>query len=665
LRVKKFRMVSGVAANEKGLASHSGDNGESTPSAMADLILTQTGGVHRPRNVDWKRAAALLYGDWGTSKAYVIGLAFIAAGFSSLPIILAVCVLTGLVGINYAVICAYFPDGGGVYSAARSQGRLLAVVGALLLVADLTVTAALSGWSGLTYVISGAESILWLKFLKDNIAFTTIGVLLFLGFINWFGPKHSGSLAIALAVPTVVVVVALIAISVPHLTTHSLEPRHESLSKLWVQFVGVILALSGVEAIANLTGVIKLDPGSTPDRPSVARESAKAIAPVAIEVVLGTALLGWAMLSLPSVMGKTLGLTTRSDIAAALTKRHEDMLRFIGEQFGTASLGPWFGHAFGWVVGIVFLLLLLSAANTAIVALIGLLYMIARDGEMPHQFKRLNKHGVPLYPLLIAVGLPTVVLLTATNFEGLAGLYAIGVVGAITVNLGSCASNRAIGFTWYDRVLFGVTFCILFFVELTLARTKPDALFFVVCVLVVGLALRAYTQKREGLTTLTVTRRVAEMVSPDMIATLQPRLKEGQKIMVAARGITPVLSFALDEAQLRKASLCVLYVKEIAVFYAGGPATLGRARWQDDPEANAIMSLMLKLGAERDICVIPVYAVSEDPASTIIDLSATLGVDFLMIGATQRHALANLLRGSVATSVAQQLPDSIQLVIFG
>src|SRR5438874_8548570 len=88
-----------------------------TPSAMADLILTETAAAHRPRNVDWKRAAALLYGDWGTSKAYVIGLAFVAAGFSSLPIILAVCALTGLVGINYAVICRYFPDGGGVYSA--------------------------------------------------------------------------------------------------------------------------------------------------------------------------------------------------------------------------------------------------------------------------------------------------------------------------------------------------------------------------------------------------------------------------------------------------------------------------------------------------------------------------------------------------------------------
>src|SRR4051812_41566086 len=165
---------------------------------MATLTLNPPGAVHRPRNVDWKRAAALLYGDWGTSKAYVIGLAFLAAGFSSLPIILAVCALTGLVGINYIVICRYFPDGGGVYSAARSQGRLLAVVGALLLVANLTVTAALSGWAALTYVTSGAEQIAWIKFLHDHIGLATTAVLLFLGAINYFGPKHSGSLAIAL-----------------------------------------------------------------------------------------------------------------------------------------------------------------------------------------------------------------------------------------------------------------------------------------------------------------------------------------------------------------------------------------------------------------------------------------------------------------------------------
>src|SRR5438132_1827123 len=632
---------------------------------MADLIITETGTVHRPRNVDWKRAGALLYGDWGTSKAYVIGLAFLAAGFSSLPIILAVCALTGLVGINYMVICRHFPDGGGVYSAARSQGRLLAVVGALLLLADLTVTAALSGWSALTYVTSGAEHVAWIKLLRDHIGLTTIGVLLIMGLINYFGPKHSGSLAVALAAPTVIVVIVLIAVSVPHLTTRFLQPRHESLGTLWVQFVGVILALSGAESIANVTGVMKLDPGSTMDHPSVARESFKAITPVAIEVVLGTALLGWAMLSLPSVLGKTLHLTDRNEIAAVLGQRSEDMLRFIGEQFATATFSPAVGQIFGWIVGIVFFLLLLSAANTAIVAMIGLLYMMSRDREMPRQFRRLNHHGVPTWPLAIAIGLPAVVLLFATNFTALAGLYAIGVVGAITVNVRSWTFNRTVRFTLYDAVLFGITFVILAFVELTLAHTKLDALQFVLAVLIGGLALRAYTLKLQGLTTLTVTREVAKMVAPDLAATLRPQLQEGQKIMVAARGITPALSFAMDEAQVRKPTLCVLYVKEVAVYYTAAGTRLGRSNWQDDPEANAIMSSMVKLAEERDICVVPLYAVSQDAAATIVDLAATMGIDFLVIGASQRSAMVKLLRGSVATNVAQHLPESIQLLIFG
>ena len=72
-----------------------------------------------------------------------------------------------------------------------------------------------------------------------------------------------------------------------------------------------------------------------------------------------------------------------------------------------------------------------------------------------------------------------------------------------------------------------------------------------------------------------------------------------------------------------------------------------------------------KLGNERDICVLPLYAVSQDAAATIVDLAATMGIDYLVIGASQRPAMAKLLRGSVATNVAQHLPESIHLVIFG
>src|SRR5438445_11629095 len=137
-------------------------------------------GIHRPRNVGWARAAALLYGDWGTSKAYVIGFAFLAAYYAALPIIVAVSLLTGLVGYNYIIVCKHFPDGGGVYSSARLQSRFLAVLGSLLLVADLTVTASLSGWSAMTYF----------QVPGDHIAAATVGLILLVGAVNYFGPNH-------------------------------------------------------------------------------------------------------------------------------------------------------------------------------------------------------------------------------------------------------------------------------------------------------------------------------------------------------------------------------------------------------------------------------------------------------------------------------------------
>src|SRR5205809_3573033 len=273
---------------------------------IEDIILDTRAGVHRPRNVDWQRAAGLLYGDWGTSKAYVLGLAFVAAGFASFSIILAVCVLTAIVAFNYIIVCAHFPDGGGVYSAARQQSRFLASVGALLLIANFLVTAALSGWAGVSYF--GVPT--------QYAPVATMAVILALGILNYFGPKHSGSVSIWLAVPAVIVVVATIAFSAPHLNLAHLEPRHTNLETVWIQFVGVILALSGVEAIANLTGVMKLDPAATPARPKVTRTATKAILPVAIEVVCGTALLGWAMLSLPK------------SFAPELISHKEDMLRF-------------------------------------------------------------------------------------------------------------------------------------------------------------------------------------------------------------------------------------------------------------------------------------------------------------------------------------------------
>jgi nucleotide-binding universal stress UspA family protein len=488
---------------------------------------------------------------------------------------------------------------------------------------------------------------------RDYVCLATIGLILAVGAVNFFGPKHSGSLAVTLALPTVAVVVAIILLSLPHLTTQNLEPSHVSFSKNWVAFVGVILALSGVEAVANLTGVMKLNPGSSMDKPDIGRTSNKSILIVAVEVVLGTALLGWGMLSLPK------------SFEPGLRERWEDMLRFLAESYGTLAFGKTFGEVFGLVVGVVVGLLLLSAVNTAIAALIGLLYTTSRDGEMPRGFARLNSHGVPWVPLAIATILPSVVVFMANDPQALAGLYAIGVVGAIALNLGSCTFNKALKLPLAERVLMGTTCLILMAVELTIARTKPDALFFVICVLVLGLSLRGYAQRRAGLRTLTVSTEIAAAMAPESMPEFRLNLAPGQSILVAARGVNPVLRFALEEARLRQATLYVLYVKEIAVTLPGPVAAPEKPRWQDDKAASDIMLRMMALAKENDVTVLPVYMVSDDPAAIILDVSATLGIDLLVLGTPHRHTMVRLLKGNVVTEVAKNLPENIQLIIYG
>src|SRR5438045_2916400 len=115
------------------------------PAALALLS------AERPRNVGWLQAAGLLFGDWGTSRLYVLGLALFFAGRTSFWLIVMMSGLILAVAWAYSQICRIYPDGGGVYTAAKHKSRMLAVVGALLLFADYTVTASLSALDAFHY----------------------------------------------------------------------------------------------------------------------------------------------------------------------------------------------------------------------------------------------------------------------------------------------------------------------------------------------------------------------------------------------------------------------------------------------------------------------------------------------------------------------------------
>jgi amino acid transporter len=603
------------------------------------------GKTKRPRNVDAPRAAAILYGDWGTSKAYVIGLAFAVAGYSSFWLILAMCALMALVGINYMAVCRHYPDGGGVYASVRHRSEIISIVGAFLLIADYIVTAAISALSAFQYLG-------W-----PNPEYLAGGAILVIGALNYFGPKHTGGLAVLVSVPTVIVVILLGVFTIPHIgeALHNLQPLTGGFLKNWNGFVGIVLALSGVEAVANATSVMKLNPGSTDDHPVVTKTSTPAIAAVLIEVCLFTALLGLGMLALQGLQ------IQNGDVNAPGNPGVRDyMLRYMAEVFAGNAFGPIVGQIAGWCVTIVIGVLLLSAVNTAIGGLIAIFFLLSRDGEIPPQFEKLNSFGVPAFGLIVATIIPAVLVVAVRDIAGLADLYAVGVVGAIATNLGATSTDKHLDLARWERVLMFCTFLIMSAIEISLFLDKPNARVFAASVLAVGLVLRGLAEERAEKKKQVAAEKAKEERPSPLPALFQAPKDEitGPPMLCAVRGIGRTLDFAIQEAKETKRPLYLLFVREQPVLAPGDR----KRKWTEDPEATAIFSYASEKA--DGLTILPCYAASDSAADTIVDIAATVGASYLIVGAPQRSMLINLLRGNIIKNISDILPEEIHLLVY-
>jgi amino acid transporter len=603
------------------------------------------GKTKRPRNVDWPRAAAILYGDWGTSKAYVIGLAFAVAGYSSFWLILAMCALMALVGVNYMAICRHYPDGGGVYASVRHRSEIISIVGAFLLIADYIVTAAISALSAFQYLG-------W-----PNPEFLAGGAILVIGALNYFGPKHTGGLAVLVSVPTVIVIFILGLFTIPHIgeAVHNLQPLTGGFLKNWNGFVGIVLALSGVEAVANATSIMKLNPGSTDDHPVVTKTSTPAIAVVMIEVCLFTALLGLGMLALRGLQ------IQNGDVNAPGNPGVRDyMLRYMAEVFVGGTFGPLVGQIAGWCVTIVIGVLLLSAVNTAIGGLIAIFFLLSRDGEIPPQFEKLNSFGVPAFGLVIATIIPAILVVAVKDIAGLADLYAVGVVGAIATNLGASSTDRHLDLARWERILMFCTFLIMTAIEITLFIDKPNARVFAVSILAVGLVLRGLAEERAEKKKKIAAEKAKEERPSPLPALFQSPKDEilGPPMLCAVRGIGRTLDFAIQEAKETKRPLYLLFVREQPVLAPGDR----KRKWTEDAEATAIFSYASEKA--NGLTILPCYAASDSAADTIVDVAATVGASYLIVGAPQRNMIVNLLRGNIIKNISDILPEEIHLLVY-
>ena len=581
---------------------------ESSDSSSAPHGVTRLA-TSRPRVLGWLRSAAILDGDWGTSVAYVMGIGFALAGYGSFWHLSAMMALTSLVAINYITICRLYPNGGGVYSSVYHRSKLLAVVGALLLAADYIVTMALSVLDACHY-FGLSNPVLW-----------AIVVILAIGALNWFGPKHSGGLALLITAFTLVTLFVVIVASAPTAVTSArIDLPQGGLLHNWGIFTGFILSLSGIEAISNMTGLMK-DP---------TRDSRKAILAILAKVLIVNAFLGLAMLAIK-------GLNPGDYV--------EDMIRFLAEHY----VGKWFGLVIASSLGV----LLISAGNTALNDLISIQFLMSVDRELPSALRHLNRHGVPIVPLAVATLVPVIVLLLIGNVEMLSHLYAIGLVGAMTINLGSTATDRTVKLKSLVRGFMMVSATVLLLIEVSIAINKTQAMIFASSILVVGLGARSLARRRYR--ELPTVPEVAEISAPRPMR--RPRAIPSTRYLLAMKELNEkLLRFGIEEAESRNAFLFVLRVKEIAV--GALPAQL---EMPTNGQEQTIERICADAGIGYRSVIIPSY----DVGYTVAEQAATFGVERVIIGAEKRSRLEYALKGSVMRSLSHLLPEEVQLVIFG
>ena len=567
----------------------------------------------RPRNVGWRQAAGLLFGDWGTSRLYVLGLAFFYAQRTSIYLIVAMSGLILAVAWAYSNICRIYPDGGGVYTAAKQKSRILAVVGALLLFADYTVTASLSVTDGFRYFgLPESESL----FSLHSPGMWAIVAIAMIGVFNLMGPKHTGAFALVTALGMVLITLLVTFGALPSVHWNELPAMvgriQDPPKKLWFDFVQIVLALSGVEAIANLTGVMK--------RP-VTKTSNKAIWVVAFEVAIFNILLGLCMVAikLPNEL---------------LSVHKDDMMAFLAFHY--------LGTAAKLMVGMLGGLLLLSAGNTAITDMISIQYLMARDGELPGALQRLNRFGVPWIPAVVAASVPCLVLIFMHDVEKLAALYAIGVVGAVAINVTLCGMHPRLRRLRRKLPMFALGL-VLLTIWISLGWYKHEALIFVAIVMA----------RRSGRPSL-LRQAIMEQLTEPALA--------GPKILLGTYGSDTLARAALTEAKRTGHGLAVCFIRQVNLSYkydGQKPLTI-----DSDPAALRTFSRFLEVGHELHVPIIPIYDSGGDAAELMAENAAVYGCDKVLIGTSRRGGLYHLLKGHFQQRLEALLPPEIPVEVI-
>ena len=357
---------------------------------------------------------AVVFADIGTSIYYVPGILYGQVGLHAALFVGMTTIAFILLALKYAEVTVRYPEGGGVVTVGtQAIHPYVGLLGGMFILVDYFLTAALSAVSAIGYLAFVVPA------LNNNltIGLGAIVALIFLGLLNWVGIKESATVTATVAtlgfVSQVAVLVAVvIAVGPAHLVaTIPMVVRGPHLTPATVLFgyAGAFLAFSGLESISQLS------PAMAEPRARVAR-----LAMGAVVVTIG--------LTSPLL---TLMTTTLLDAHTIQVNASSNALLSI---LSDATTGRWLGVE----VALSGSILLLFACNTAIIGTYHVFLAISRMRFFPEFVEHRNRlRGTPHFAILLAVGIPVLVLIPASQSSDtqaiLGDLYAFGLLGAFSV----------------------------------------------------------------------------------------------------------------------------------------------------------------------------------------------------------------------------------------
>ena len=523
-------------------------------------------------------------------------------------------------------------------------------LGGMLITVDYFLTTAISAVAGFQYIGSVFTG------LDPYVAWLACGGIVLLAILNIIGIRESAVVALVMAISALIVDLGLIVLSLSQMTfaqwsdlwRHLRPTRDLSSYDLLVGFAAAWLAFSGLESISQISPAMRLP---------LRRTTRWAMAAVVITTVLTAPILtALAVTVLPPEIKAT------------------ESERFISE------LG-WISGGFLAKLAVVMTAstLLLFAANTAIIGAYHVFLALANRQFLPKIISLRNAaFNTPHIAVLIATSAPVLVILMTRGKMALLGdLYAFGLLGAFVFSSLSLdvirwrLGRRDLGF-WIGVLTTGMVTIAwaVNLVEKELATLFGGTVAAIGMLTAVGvrrawfidilhqvpiisrLQARAYRasehlveEELKGLVTL------AEAVE---IKSLYP-----SSTLLALRGEAPrLIHEGITRAKGRgESAIYCIYVEEWPGLFNGETPHV------PNEEGIRTLKYVLHEGRDKNIEIIPIWAVSYNAAEAIANAAKELAVDAVFIGATQRNAFYHMLRGHVIKRLMKRLPHNCHLMI--